>query len=580
MTGELSLEDQLRSRHGRADPGPESESSDRAALARALEALRTTAQVEVTRAAARSHMRYHGELMRAGRGNEADKAAADADSMSDPYRTPDVELELAARAAAIGSPADAERRYRGLLAALGDESALGAVAAFRLAHLRIERGAREEAIGLWKRALRSADENLRPHVLVELADRLRGRGRGRGDQVERLYAQAIATDHPDLAPRAALTLGGLREEAGDNKGALELYALVAASQHPDHASDAEARHGALIHRRTKRAIEQMLLFELKNGCDAKPDDGPSARECGNEQGSVTHFAGLPGWCRRPRADPEPPHDLGHRRLSSYKRLVTRLLDRDGGLGLLGTMGSQHLRKDEPAPAMPIGARSHIPHGSPTDGGDRGLDYVVIFGNDTAATSLGGGAQPNRKIALARLKGSRSYEAGQDALQNIADGMSGGGAGLGEFAGPSMDIETIKNLVLCCFSADQQSPWEAVLDSPRVERDGQPHTLIEGRTIALAFGDRSASPRDIGAMDPASSDHLLLSHITHALTVLHCKEALMTGSLIGMNSSCWSDAMDGFDPGLARWRTVFEGPAATCRCESTTCGPGVGCLGQR
>lgn len=528
MTNELFLEEQLRGRHERADP--------------ALDSLRTTAQVDVARAAARSLMRHHGELMRAGRGNEADEAAAEAEGMSDPARTPDVELELAARAAAIGSPDDAERRYRGLLAALGDESALGAVAAFRLAHLGIARGAREEAVALWERSLRGADENLRPHVLVELADSLRGRRRP--DQVERLYVQAIETDHPDLAPQAALTLGGLREEAGDNKGALELYALVAASQHPEHASDAEARHGALIHGRTRRAIEQMLLFELKSGCDAVPDDESSARECANA----------------PHADREPPHDLGHRRLSSYKRLLTGVLDHDRGL-------------ERTTAGRPF------PDATQTDGGDRGLDCVVIVGNATAAASVGRGAHPDGTIAFVRVNGLSSYETAQDGLQTIADGMSGGGIGLGALANPSGDIETLKKLALCHFSPEQQSPWEGVL-AASLKPYGQPHIPIDGRTIGLAFGDASGSSRDIGAMGPVSSDHLLLCHITYALTALHCKEALITGSLLGMTGSRWSDAMHRFDPGLARWHAVFEGPAAACRCESSSCGPGVGCLGQR
>ena len=169
MTCELLLDDQLRDGHEHAGAGLKAEAKDGAAPAKALESLHTTAQLDVARLAARSRMRDHGELMRAGRGSEANDAATDAEFMSAPDRTPDVELGLAARAAAIGAPQDAARRYRGLLAALGDESPLGAVAAFRLAHLVRGRGAREQAITLLERAIRGADENLRPHVLVELA---------------------------------------------------------------------------------------------------------------------------------------------------------------------------------------------------------------------------------------------------------------------------------------------------------------------------------------------------------------------------------------------------------------------------
>jgi|SRR5947209_356709 len=561
MTGELFVDDQLRSGHERADAGIEAEFADGAALARSLKSLRTSAQVDVARVAARSRMRDHGELMRAGRGNEADNAAAEAESMSDPDGTPEVELGLAARAAALGAAEDAERRYRGLLAALGDESALGAVAAFRLAHLVRERGVREEAIALWERAIRGADENLRPHVLVELADGLRGCGRP--EQAERLYAQAIATDHPDLAPQAALTLGGLREEAGDSAAALELYALVAASQHPDHASGAEARHGALMHRRTRRAIEHMLLIELKHGCDDLPDNDPNGRECADDRGAAAHFAALPGWCRRSRAEAEPPHDFWHRRLARCKRLLKRLLDHDGGQGLLATTASQHLRKRESASEMPITARSPIAEANPTDGGDCGLDYVVILGTATGAC-VGHGAQTDHEIATVRAYGSRAYETAPDGLRNIPDGMSGGGDGLATFVDPAMDIETVKNLLLCHFSAEQEPPWEAALVPTSVGSDRQLHMLIDGPAIALAFGDTSASVRDIGPACPASSDHLLMSHITHSLTALRCMDALITGSLIGMSSSRWSDAMDGFNPGLARWRAVLERPTLPLR----------------
>jgi hypothetical protein len=230
--------------------------------------------------------------------------------------------------------------------------------------------------------------------------------------------------------------------------------------------------------------------------------------------------------------------------------------------------------------MPMAAGSHIPDVSPNGGGgDRGLDYVVIFGNDPAATSGARGAHPDRKVVFLRVNGLRSYETAQDSLQNVADAMSGGDIGLGAFADPSVDIETDNSLVFLRFVADQQSRWEAGLASPSVGPDRKPHTFIEGRTIGLAFGDTPASVRDV-ALGPASSDHLLLSHITHALTALHCEEALITGSLIGKSGSRWSDAMDGFDPGLDRWRAFFEGPVAACRCETTTCSPGAGCLGQR
>lgn len=234
------------------------EPSGEPALTAAVESLRAAAHAQDVRVAARSRMRDHQQLMQAGRTAEAAEAASGAEALSHPVQTPDVELALAARAASRGDECEAERRYYGvLLHSSGHATSMGATAAYRLAHLRLGKGARDEAIKLFRRALAGADENLRAHVLVELADCLRGHVAA--EEVEELYGQAVATDHPDLAPRAALTLGGLREAAGDRDGALTLYTAAVASEHPDYASDAAARHSALLRRETVDAVKQLVL---------------------------------------------------------------------------------------------------------------------------------------------------------------------------------------------------------------------------------------------------------------------------------------------------------------------------------
>jgi tetratricopeptide (TPR) repeat protein len=546
MTGELFLDDQRCSGRDCGNPGLESEVTDGAALAKSLESLRTSARVDVARAAARSLMRNHDELMRAGRVTDAERAAAEAESMSDPDRTPDVELGLAARAAAIGGSANAERRYRGLLAALGDESALGAVAAFRLAHILIERGERGEAITLWERALLGADENLRPHVLVELAGGLRSCGRR--DDAERLYAQAIATDHPDLAPQAALTLGGLREEAGHNADALELYALVAASQHPDHASDAEVRHGALMHRRTRSAIQQMLLIELKQECDALPDDEPD--ECLNEPGEARTSSALPAWCRQPHVERARPHDVAkRRRLASYERLLTRLLDNDGGLGLSAMTSRQPTQGAESGPGAPIAAGAHIVDADTAHAAYRGLDFVVIM-----ATCIGvadghwADADRERETTFLSANDSRSCETARAALPNLPDRIRGVSPARRLFADRRIDIDVVKSFVVCHFSANHQSPLGAVVVSGGVGLGGGPNVLVDAHTVAIALCDTSATVKEIDRKRATSRDHLLLGHVTHALAAVRCKDALITGALSAWVATC-----------RTLWATSTRGP---------------------
>ena len=228
----------------------------------------------------------------------------------------------------------------------------------------------------------------------------------------------------------------------------------------------------------------------------------------------------------------------------------------------------------------MAVRSHVAEVHTSDDSDCGLDYVVIL-STAAASSIGQAAHADRTIKLARTYRLSTDERTSDRLPNVHDRIDGAAVKLATFADPPTDIESVKDLVRCHFLAEQQAPWEAVLAPPSMGPNGQPDDLfLAGPIVALAFGNTSPPAPDIAPTCRPSSDHLLMSHITYALTALRCKEALITGSLIDAGSGHWSDAMDEFNPGLARWCTVSRGPAAACRCQRTSGDPCVGCLGFR
>ncbi|MFI4978523.1 MAG: tetratricopeptide repeat protein [Solirubrobacterales bacterium] len=225
-------------------------------------------------AAARASLRLHRLLIATGQTVQAWDALATTNELSDPRRSPDVELELAARDAALGQRDEAARRYRAVLAARTHRDRLGALAAYRLGELQSEQGARDQATELWRLALQGADENLRPHVLVRLADALRGRPEDR--EAEGFYQQALASDHPDLAPRAALALASLLEQRDALSPALALYAIACASGDRDIAEMADLRRHGLMRRRTRAALDQAQRTGATTDDTSGPDDDRDA----------------------------------------------------------------------------------------------------------------------------------------------------------------------------------------------------------------------------------------------------------------------------------------------------------------
>lgn len=485
---------------------------NRGAMKAAIERLRLAEEKQDERTAL-FHARRHRHLAQAGHAADAAAEAALAQSLSRPDTTPDVELELAARSAALGSDDEAETRYAGVLEALGDHSALGAIAAFRLALMRLERDERREALALLERALCGADESLRPHVLISLADELRARKRH--ELVEELYAAALATDHPDLAPRAALKLGGLREERGDYHGAVELYELVIGAEHADLAPVAAARRNALVHGRTARAIEAMLLLDTaeatgqRHGHSQSADDGQAGpkRDAGAQsQRGVSLLPGEPGGT-----------------LSLLARSLPGLFDR--------FRFGWHDAK-EPDAQFDV-ERPDVPNAE--NGGERlgrAMDMVMF---------LPALHNHRRQLELrAFVFRARRHSDDEPPSEECSGGCRTG---------------TNRLLLLSRELARQDRPVEP--ERPCMHPPIAPLATAPMLTPWSMLG--------------AGADHnpLISGSVTRALSLLRCEQALITGTLVS-SPETWSAALDARDPLVLEWQRAHE----RCLCDCChRAGPG-------
>ncbi|HST69114.1 MAG TPA: tetratricopeptide repeat protein [Solirubrobacterales bacterium] len=181
-----------------------------------------------------------------------------AERISEEHLTPDVVLSLASRYAAVGEVDRAINAYQRLL----DEGTVAdreivALAAFRLSDLLIERRSYVRAVKLLRKAIRDGAPTLRAHAMSDLADLLIACTTDESEvkvptglpedceelreAAATLYQRIIETDHPDLAPRAAYHLAGIRQDAGDWVAAEEVLQMVLESEHPVYAPMAERR---------------------------------------------------------------------------------------------------------------------------------------------------------------------------------------------------------------------------------------------------------------------------------------------------------------------------------------------------
>lgn len=191
------------------------------------------------------------ELLQAwGRANEADRGFAGVASALQEVFVPDVALNLAARAAASGDDLVAKRWYAQVLRQGASEER--ALAAYRLAHMYVGAGDRSQAVALLRACVSEADEDLLPHAAFELAEMW---GEDTNPTIRcALLERVLHTDHPDLAPLAALMLGDAAWRRDDHLRAQHYYDLCVWSEHPQHAATAHARRRAVLRERLRATI--------------------------------------------------------------------------------------------------------------------------------------------------------------------------------------------------------------------------------------------------------------------------------------------------------------------------------------
>jgi tetratricopeptide (TPR) repeat protein len=163
-----------------------------------------------------------------------------------PSVSADVLIDLAERWDTQGETDRARRAYAAS-AAGSLQPRLRAVAFFRLGALDRDAGRLKEAIDAWEDGLADAAGTLRIHLLVEIAEALADQGTGDPDRIESLLTEAIDSDHPDLAPRAALRLAQVKRARGQFIDAYRLARLVVGSEHPIFAADGEVESQRLLH---------------------------------------------------------------------------------------------------------------------------------------------------------------------------------------------------------------------------------------------------------------------------------------------------------------------------------------------
>jgi tetratricopeptide (TPR) repeat protein len=229
-----------------------------------------------------------------------------------PTASADVLIDLAERWGAQGETERARRAYSA--SATGSpQPRLRAVAFFRLGGLDRDAGRVEEAIDAWEGGLADAEGPLRIHLLVRLAEALMDLDVIDRDRVESLLVEAMDSDHPDLAPRAALRLAQMKRAVGEFIDAYRLARLVVDSAHPVFAAEGEGEWRRLLH------------GELDSLLDLEAPDPHQLELPGRVQGTcsaVSHYFSI-----APGAAPLQSVDgwFGNRRDSAMMRHALPLL---------------------------------------------------------------------------------------------------------------------------------------------------------------------------------------------------------------------------------------------------------------
>jgi predicted negative regulator of RcsB-dependent stress response len=218
--------------------------------------------------AAEAWIRLAGVLEEQGKEGYAEFAYGCAAELSNPEQTPEVMLDLAKHFEQVGRFDPALITYERVVREAANGQ-MRAVAAFRLARLLRELGRHDRVVELLRTALADASPASAIYITLRLAEELFDLSpdtrSAEAGEAEHLLQTVIETDHPDLAPEAALLLARLRQQQQQLNEAYRLCQLCIDSAHPTYLDEAHELQSLLLH------------FELEGTDSAKPAASPPVR---------------------------------------------------------------------------------------------------------------------------------------------------------------------------------------------------------------------------------------------------------------------------------------------------------------
>lgn len=260
--GRDDIEVRLRARFEHGDP-PESAAAaiswaavkrNRGESAVALDLLGEAVRVGDRETGSRAWLALAESLAEVGEEASARHAYARVAELSDPALTPDVAIDLAARAEANGNEKGAAEIYREVLA-MGPDPTLATLAALRLAaihraahQLTLALGLLEDVYGLGEEGELAVEAEL---ALAELLLEFSDQEPSSGERAEELLGSVIEFDHPDHSPRAALLLARRLGARQNFSRAFELLVAVIGCGSPEVVIEADAELSAQIARRSE-----------------------------------------------------------------------------------------------------------------------------------------------------------------------------------------------------------------------------------------------------------------------------------------------------------------------------------------
>ncbi len=185
------------------------------------------------------------------------------DSAPDPART----IQVAAWLRRTGQPDIADSWYRRALTTDHAPAAMNG-----LGRLAFDRGRLDDAQDWFEQALATEHPDQAPAAMNHLGELFRLQGQSQAART--WFEQARATRHPDHELRAMIGLGNLHELRGDAAEARKLFERVSASEHTDHAPHAMHRLALQFFRAGK--LEQARRMSQDVLATRHPDHAPYA----------------------------------------------------------------------------------------------------------------------------------------------------------------------------------------------------------------------------------------------------------------------------------------------------------------